>query len=276
CWQGVTDATYRMWLQPQRCIQFTKAYYVGDFAQVSEAGKLILGLDPKREVAYSLNGDTLEINGRNGKHTLKKLAKVPDECAQVLQPLKLGAAEKLPAERIKAICAEIQARHDKDQEARQGDDDDDDAQKREKKMQAVDLENHAWMKKLVQEIGWIDADRFGQATEHQAWLMMMHYVYDWPLILAVLPEIKKDVLAKKFNARLYSMLYDRLCGVMGRKSYYGQVTFMMDRDKAEFGPFEDFSKVDEYRKEIGLSSVEAEIEKFKKENPRVELKLIKE
>jgi hypothetical protein len=206
----------------------------------------LLGIGPeKRPIEVKVADSMLTLTLADGKQkTYRKLDAVPPEL--VLQPLKLGQPTELDATRIKEIADELLRRRETDQQVRK------DPAKR-KDMAKVDADNTAYLIKLVKEVGWIDADRFGAQASHAAFLIVQHSG-DLPLMIAGLPAIEKDAKAKKLgDGQPYALLYDRLQLRLGRKQKYGTQIGESPKGELYVLPLVDPAKVEEYRKEIGVS-----------------------
>ena len=118
-------------------------------------------------------------------------------------------------------------------------------------MGKVDRENTAYLIKVIKEVGWIDAERFGALPSNNAFLIVQHSG-DLSLMSAALPLIKKDVVAKKLDAQPYALLYDRLMVFSGGKQRYGTQLSQNEKGELLLGGLEDKARVEEFRKEIGL------------------------
>jgi hypothetical protein len=163
-----------------------------------------------------------------------------------LTPLPLGSPQKLSPERVKMIQEELLKRRDLDQSVRK-----DPAQKARQPM--VDTENFRYLEQLLKEVGWIDADRFGKAATAAAIVLAKHSG-DPRVMQSILPLIEKDVKRSMVSADLYSILFDGLQLSLGRKQRFGSQ--LWEDEKGPFVvPLEDPSRVDEFRKEIGLPSL---------------------
>jgi len=265
CWQNIDHPEAYIWFTERHCVQYEGAYPIRERGSAS-GGTLTLGNYKQRTLEFSIAGGVLSLKGRKGEFKLKKLERVPEALENLFKPMKLGAPGKLSDERIDAITKEIAKRHESDQAVREGKIDRD-------AMRKADAENEAYMVGLLQEIGWIDDARFGGWANYQAWLMMMHYCHNWPLMLAVLPEIKKEVLAGKFENTLYAGLFDRVRNVMGEPSRYGMVVEV--DGVPTMGPFEDFEKADAFRKEIKMEPVAEESRKYNQQHNNIEVRIIR-
>jgi hypothetical protein len=119
-------------------------------------------------------------------------------------------------------------------------------------MMKVDAANTAYLVGLVKEVGWIDVERFGVEAANAAFLLVQHSG-DLPLMVAVLPLIEKDVKTKRLDGEPYALLYDRLQLMLGGKQRYGTQLGANDKDEPVVAALEDRAKVDQYRKELGMT-----------------------
>jgi hypothetical protein len=188
------------------------------------------------------------------------MAGVPPELE--LKPWALGQRDKVPGDKTKAIQKELERRLKLDQDVRKKMMDpamrakiktEADARAFQEEAAKIDRDNTRYLKSLVGEIGWIDAERFGANTANAAFLIVQHSG-DLRLMMAALPEIEKDLKAKRIDGQGYALLYDRLKLRLGEKQRYGT---QVDIDPSGKGtvvvlPLENRAKVDEFRKEIGM------------------------
>ena len=110
------------------------------------------------------------------------------------------------------------------------------------------------LKKIVQRVGWIDAERFGFEASAAA-VRMGYRSEDVGLMLGALPFIEKDVAAKRFaDPEVFAVFYDRLQLLLGKPQKYGTQTERMDGKRLVL-VLEDPARVDEYRRQIGLKAL---------------------
>jgi hypothetical protein len=151
-------------------------------------------------------------------------------------------------EEAKAIEKELLARVGKDQEVLKN-------PALKSKREEVVKDNHAYLVNLTRKLGWIDVLRFGKDAASAAILLAKHSG-DLLLLKAAMPIVEADVKEHGGPGEMFSVLYDELQIELGNKQRYGT---QIDTDK-EGRPFilplEDLSKVDEFRKEIGILSFE--------------------
>jgi hypothetical protein len=173
-----------------------------------------------------------------------------------IEPLVLGARAPA-ADEVDAIRAELARRRALDQEVRR------DA-RRHGEMEAVDADNTAYLRKLVTDVGWIDAARFGRPAADAAFLVVQHSS-DLPLMLAALPAIEKDVRAGGADAQNYALLYDRTQLVTGGKQRFGTQVQEMEGGELVVRRLEDPDRVDEFRESLGLGPLRTYLAGFGRE-----------
>lgn len=212
-----------------------------------EPGRIVTNsLGREVVIRFELKDRVLSLTWPDGKpKKYLKLDKVPAEVEA--KPLALGEAKELPKEKVQTVQGELARRAKLDQEVRT-----DPAKRNE--AGKVDADNTNYVVKLVQEVGWIDAERFGARTSNDAFLIVQHSMHA-PLMLAALPAIEKDVKAKRLNGQPYALLHDRLQLMLGEKQRYGTQIGPNDNGELVVLPLEDRRRVEELRKEIGLFSL---------------------
>jgi hypothetical protein len=143
-----------------------------------------------------------------------------------------------------------------------------DAKKRQAKfeeMEKIDADDTAYLIKLVKDVGWIDEKRFGQKAVNSAYLIVMH-TRDFGVMRSVLPEIEKEVKAKRFDPEQYAGLHDRYRGLVAEPERYGMHVNVTEKGRLFVGPLEDRKRVDEFRKAIGLPPLAEYLKRYKEEN----------
>ena len=204
----------------------------------------------------AVKGDVLVVEFGAGSATYHRIPTEPDGLK--VRPLALGAVAELTTERVAALQEELRRRRAEDQAVRK------DA-RRSTEMQKVDEDNTAFLKKLVGEVGWIDATRFGKEAADAAFLIVQHSG-DVPLMAATLPEIEKGVRAKVLDPQSFALLHDRLSLDLGRKQRYGtQLGQGADKNLVVM-PIEDRAHVEKIREELGLLPLSQYLDYFKQRN----------
>lgn len=157
-----------------------------------------------------------------GKHkdpetggTFRRLDRVPPDLK--LDPLPVARPKKLSPEQIQSIQTEIARRFTEEQELLKRT-----PQPRDEILQ-VQKENLGYLIDLVEDVGWLDADRFGAKTSVNTVIMAKH-THDLRLMLTLLPYAKRD-LKDSGDGQTFAVLYDATQLELGRKQVYGtQVT----------------------------------------------------
>lgn len=116
---------------------------------------------------------------------------------------------------------------------------------------SVIVDNREYLKHLIQEIGWIDIHRFGGEASGNA-LVLAKHSRDLSLIMGILPFVEKDFKGQSESNVMLAILYDGLQINLGRKQRYGTQTGLDSEGVPMVLPLEDPSRVEQYRKEIGL------------------------
>ena len=171
----------------------------------------------------------------------RKLHSVPAACA--FRVVTVGQPREISKERAESVSHEIHERMLKDQKA----------------MQAgiigptspVIIENRKYLERLIRELGWIDLQRFGPEGSGNAIVLAQHSE-DLPLMVAVLPKVEKEYKNGGGDPIMYAILYDALQRHLGRKQRFGTQMGLDSAGNPMVLPLEDASKVEQFRKEIGL------------------------
>lgn len=190
-----------------------------------------------------------------GEHPLDIVSEKPD-----LSPLPLGDSTKeIAPQRVAEIKRDLERRVVEDQAVRR-------QAARRADMSRIDRENTAALRTLVQEIGWIDAERFGREAAGHAFLIVQHSG-DLRLMQAALPLIEKDMKRGIGDPQEYALLYDRLQLMQGKPQRYGSQVAVGPLGNPVVLPLEDRSKVEQFRQEIGLFPLANYLEMIEKRLP---------
>jgi hypothetical protein len=160
------------------------------------------------------------------------------------EAFRLGTRHSLAPDEVTAIQAELERRRVLDQAVRTD-------PRRRDRMATVDADNTAYLRRIVADIGWIDAERFGPAAAGAAFLLVQHSG-DLPLMSAALPEIEKRVRPGSADAQSFALLYDRTQLMRGGKQRYGTQVREMETGELVVSRLEDPDRVDERRAALGL------------------------
>lgn len=114
-------------------------------------------------------------------------------------------------------------------------------------------DNLRFLRELTSRLGWIDIPRFGKDSASAAILIAKHGS-DLLLMKAALPTVERDVKEHGGSGQMFSVLYDELQITLGYKQRYGTQIGEDTEGRPFILPLEDPSKVDVFRKEIGIFS----------------------
>jgi hypothetical protein len=203
-----------------------------------------------------LRGDGLSLRSPDGKLQLRfrRLKEVPDELQVRARPLQ--AAQPLPAERVEAIAKELAQRKKTDQAVRLD-------PARQKDQPKVDSDNYAYLVQLIDEVGWIDATRFGGESTGAAFLIAQHSG-DLALLLAIRPLIEVDARAGRIDKSYLASIHDRVLAMQAEPQRYGTQLGRNDQGEMLVLPLEDRQKVDAFRKELGLPPLADYLEQLRR------------
>jgi hypothetical protein len=182
-----------------------------------------------------------EVGGRITEY--RRLDSVPESC--VLKALPVGPALEIPRERVLEIARDMHERLLRDQAAIKS------ANGSAGPESKVIVENREYLKALIQELGWIDVHRFGNEASGNAIVLAKHS-QDLALMMGILPFVEKDYRNRGADDVVFAILYDAVQIKLGRKQRYGTQLGLDSEGHPMVLPLEDASKVEQFRKEIGL------------------------
>ncbi len=129
-------------------------------------------------------------------------------------------------------------------------------------MRAIDLDNTRYLTGLLQDVGWIDTERFGEDARHDAFLIVQHSP-SLRLMGTVLPILEAEARDDPSTGGPYAYLHDRyqlsMCGMQryGTQLYSGP-------DGAHYVVrLEDPEGVDERREAFALGPLEDYLDLFR-------------
>lgn len=152
-------------------------------------------------------------------------------------------------ETVAALQQDLAARKAEDQRVRGFEGQPSQAQLDE--MRAVDEDNLEFLVGIVEELGWIDAERFGREAANAAFLIVQHSS-DLRLMCSALPRIEADVRAGRLGGQAYALLFDRYQLDIGFQQRYGSQIGRSERFGSVLMPCEDIEHIDERRAELGM------------------------
>jgi hypothetical protein len=263
--------------EPTRLVQFKNGQL--RFSRIGyENGRLVrLGFGGGKDPAelFDVKGKILVLtDAKGGRHTFHKLDKDPTEL--LIPALPVGERKAQQGEEVNSIQVELARREEANLrvrwEWRELKCKADAQAAKYKEMEKIDADDTAYLVRLVKRIGWIDSQRFGAVTENSAFLIVMH-TKDLSLMQAALPELKKEVLEKRFDPELFAGLYDRFRTIVALPERYGMHVTPDENGELVVGPLEDPKRVNEYRKEIGLPPLREYLKRYQAENGGKEVRV---
>lgn len=230
--------------EKDRVIEFDGHLVVRGIILEEPSGKLVLrkaGIREEWQVA--LEGGKLQVKPGNGSTTTyRKLSYVPREVD--LTPVALGKPLPLPAERVREIQAAIGERFKKEQDLYKRKD------HKPEEVATLTKDNLAYLTRLVQDIGWLDARRFGNQTSVYATILAKH-TQDLRLMMAILPQAQNDLMMSG-EGQTYAVFYDGLQIELGKKQRYGTQIAEDEHGQPYILPVEDPAKINDHLREMGL------------------------
>lgn len=120
---------------------------------------------------------------------------------------------------------------------------------------AVDKRNTNQLKEIIGEVGWPTVSKVGPEAMRASWLLVQHADHDTEFQKKCLELMKQQEEGEVDKANI-AYLEDRVRINEGRPQLYG--TQFHDDENGNYGPrpIEDFERVDERRREMGMDTLE--------------------
>lgn len=205
------------------------------------------------EWSFSINNGilTLQPIGRHKSPdpggVFRRLDRVPPDLK--LDPLPVASRKKLSSEEIQSIQAEVARRYTEEQELLERT-----PQPRDE-IKKKQLENLDYLTKLLRDIGWTDASRFGAKTSVNVVIMAKH-THDLRLMVTLLPYAKKD-LKDAGDGQTFAVLFDATQLQLGKKQLYGTQVAKDDQGRGCILPLQDSKEAASRRlTEMGLPDLD--------------------
>lgn len=112
------------------------------------------------------------------------------------------------------------------------------------------------LKKILKKHSWLKISKFGPEADAQAWLLVQHAAWDLPFQKRVLAKLKLLYPEGETKPSNYAYLYDRVAELEGRVQRYGTQGHCLGKGQWDIGKVENPSKLNEWRAQVGLSSIE--------------------
>lgn len=124
------------------------------------------------------------------------------------------------------------------------------------KMEAVHLENADALEKIIDEFGWTGKSLVGADGAGAAWLIAQHAISLPEFSRKCLKLLEKAVAAGESEAWQAAFLQDRIAFFEGKPQKYGTQSDWNADGKMQVWTLENPEKVNEFRAEIGMKSLE--------------------
>ncbi len=269
-WQNVADGEHYLGFDEKSMMQsnargeyrvFPVERYTDNVIRIPILG----GAMPRgRSINYQVDGDELKVAGGNllqannvskpGFITFKRLLEKPSELEK--KPLVVIPKRKITKQEVKEISDELVKRMNRDQEARRTN------------YTAADMlaqgDDHLWLRDKVLEVGWIDIDRFGSQANFAAFLIAQHCL-DIRLREFAAEGLWRDFKAGHQAQGLYAILYDRNLLFKKGVQKFGSHFYRTSDKKFYVLPFENRSRLDEWRKKARLTTWKQQLEEYSKQ-----------
>ena len=146
---------------------------------------------------------------------------------------------------------ELKSRVEKDQAARKGWLANQADESLAQAVDTIDTENLAWLRQLVSEQGFPNADAVGTEGVHYAWLLLQHADQDPAFQSSLLPVLEKRFADHELPANDLARLADRILVASGKPQKYG-TQFDWFSGNFELPPALEVTKIDAERRRLGL------------------------
>jgi len=131
-------------------------------------------------------------------------------------------------------------------------------------MEKLHNENAKQLEDIINKIGYPSIDKVGEEASQSAWIIIQHAIGQPSFMRKCALELEKAVNEKKADPISLAYLKDRIAVFEGKPQFYAT---QFDWDKnGEMNPnsFDDLIQVNKRRKDIGLNSLEDQIEIMRK------------
>jgi outer membrane protein OmpA-like peptidoglycan-associated protein len=125
----------------------------------------------------------------------------------------------------------------------------------EKRRNNIDKINFLFLKQLLSKYGYPKISEVGKKAAEAAFLIIDHA--DLKTMKSFLPKLEQAYKEKEAEGKWYATMYDRILIYEGKPQKYGTqyVLSLIEPDTFVLGALENSDKVNEYRQEMGLSSL---------------------
>jgi len=137
-------------------------------------------------------------------------------------------------------------------------------------MEELHLQNAETLKQIIKVIGYPTKEKLGVTAAKAAWMIIQHSISKPEFMKYCCAELEKLVKQKKGNPIELAFLQDRIAVLEGKNQLYGTQFDWDENGNLSPNAYDDLNKVNERRKNLGMNTLEEQIEKMriqaKKEN----------
>ncbi len=134
----------------------------------------------------------------------------------------------------------------------------------DKEMELLHAQNAKQLEQIIDSIGYPTIDKVGETASEAAWLIIQHSIGHPSFMKKCLHLLEKAVQENKANPKNVAYLSDRIAVFEGKPQLYGTQFDWDENGKLSPNSYDDFSKVNQRRKSIGLNSLEEQISIIRK------------
>ena len=121
-------------------------------------------------------------------------------------------------------------------------------------MNAVDVSNTTFLKRVVAERGWPGVSLVGRDGEQAAFLILQHATLDTAFMAQTLPLLERAYAAKEAEGQQVALLTDRVARQRGQPQRYGTQASIVG-GRFVLDPIADSANVDRRRAQLGMPPV---------------------
>ncbi|SFD84922.1 DUF6624 domain-containing protein [Flavobacterium phragmitis] len=131
-------------------------------------------------------------------------------------------------------------------------------------MEKLHNKNAKELEVIISQIGYPSIDKVGEEASQSAWIIIQHAIAQPDFMRKCAKELEKAVNENKADPINLAYLTDRIAVFEGKPQLYG-TQFDWD-ENGEMSPnsFDDLTKVNERRKQIGFNTLEEQIKIMRK------------
>ena len=149
-------------------------------------------------------------------------------------------------------------------------------------MESLHNKNAEALNEIIEQIGYPTISKIGAEANEAAWLVIQHSIGKPEFMKKCAALLEKAVTDEQADAKHLAYLTDRIAVLEGKPQLYGTQFDWDANGKLSASPLDDFEKVNQRRKTLGLNSLAEQTTKIRKqaaaenEKPPVDLKVRKE